>query len=69
MNTFQAAMIAIVERHGSRMAIIEAYNCATDPDEKLRLQVAGLYVSYVQLKGKVPEADRMLLRQKVVGSG
>lgn len=63
-GTFQTFLLALVERHGSLMGIINAHNCETDPDEKRRLKVAGLYVCYVQLKGKVPEADRMLLRQK-----
>lgn len=59
-------MLAMVERHGSLTGIIDAFNRETDPDEKRRLKVAGLYVSYVQLEGKVPDADRGLLRQKAV---
>ena len=64
-TSFRVAMLEMVGRHGSLMGIINAHNCATDPDEKQRLKVAGLYVSYVQLEGKVPDADRGLLRQKV----
>jgi len=63
--TFQAFMLAMVDRYASLTAIITAHNRATDPDEKRRLKVAGLYVSYVKLEGKVPDADRVLLRQKV----
>lgn len=64
--TFQAAMLAMVEKHGSFTGIIAAHESATDPDDKLLLEVAGLYMSYVKLEGKVADAERRLLRQKAL---
>jgi hypothetical protein len=54
---FEDVMKVVIERYGSAVEIIHAHSCEVDPTRKSLLEIAGLYCSYLQLKGKVPNED------------
>ena len=56
-DAFQAAMRPVVQQYGTVAKIVEAFNCETDPKRKQLLEIAGLFGSYLQLKGKSPGAE------------
>ena len=55
---FKEAMHDVMDQYGTAVEIIQAHSCETDPTKKRLLEVAGLYCSYLQLRGRVPDEDR-----------
>ena len=56
-DAFEADMRPVMQQYGTVVKIVEAFHCETDPKRKQLLEVAGLFWSYLQLKGKSPGAE------------